>query len=163
MNRPDNKRFYLWLGAGALALALLTAPAGAAERLEPLKWTHVDGMSFVSGGIGMRERRELFNNVHRYDVLLSFAGRDNGGFLTNVRVDLSRLSDSGESVARVALFSAGPYMFAQLPAGKYELTASLQGWYSSHYTFEARPHHHERIFVTLAKRTLPESATISMR
>lgn len=163
MYERDSNRWYVRLGLSALALALLTAPVGAAEQQQPLHWTHVGHMAFVSGGVGMHERKELFKLVQHYDVLLSFAGQGHAGFLTHVRVDLSRLSQSGESTQHVALFSAGPYMFAQLPEGRYELTASMPGWYSSRYTFEARPHHHQRIFVTLQKRAASEPQTVSMR
>lgn len=152
---PSNTwdRHHALLSAGVLALTCLLSPAAmAAEPMRPLQWTRVDDMSFISGGVGMRERRELFERVDHYDVLFSFAERESGQFLTNVRIDLSSKQHEGPPVS---LWSAGPYLFAQLPEGQYELTASAPGWQRSSYELEVRPYHHERIYVTLEKEPAP--------
>ena len=149
------------LSAIALGLVWLSSPsAWAAELMRPLQWMQVENMSFISGGVGMRERRELFDLVDKYDALFSFAQRDSGQFLTNVRVDLAR---RGSDEPQVSLQSAGPYMFAQLPEGKYQLTASAPGLDSYASQFEVRADHQQRVYVTLEKSAMEPSLAVSLQ
>lgn len=137
------------LGAAVLVgVGLAGTPARAAEPVQPLQWTRLEDMAFISGGVSMRERRELFDRAGRYDVLVSFAQHDSGQFLADLNVELIR---AHEDQAALSMQGVGPYLLAQLPPGRYQLNASAPGWESSSCFFEVRPSHRERVYVTLRK------------
>lgn len=80
------------------------------------------GLTYVSGGIGLDERETLRHVGQDYDLRLSFAEKA-GNYLSDVEVVIK---DAGGKTALEAI-SQGPWFFANLPAGKYTILASMKG------------------------------------
>lgn len=80
------------------------------------------GVSYISGGIGMGEREELEAMGQNYDLKLVFAIQQ-GNYLSDVKVVIK---GSSGNVALEAV-SDGPWLYAQLPAGTYNVSATTMG------------------------------------
>jgi hypothetical protein len=160
-DQSTNRPLRLLLGAAAIIAALtLGARAWAAEPLQPMQVVSAGAERFVSGGVGEQERKELFESMPSFDLLVSFARRDDGSFLTGVDVEVRR---AGHASSTTVFTTAGPYLLAKLPAGHYELTASLPGWSSAHHSLDIEPGKRERIYVALEPQHPAEKPAVSQR
>lgn len=128
----------------AAALALGTTAVFAAEPLQPLEEVDAGDSRIITGGVGEPERQAMLDRVGEFDVLVSFARRGDGNFLSDVDVMLTR---EGKHPSVIDLTTAGPFMFAKLPAGHYELTATLDGWRGVHRTFDVDPSRRQRLYI----------------
>jgi len=82
-----------------------------------------NGVSYVSGGVGIDAVRALNEVKGRYNLHLLFAVQGSGEYLANVHV---RLADAhGNTV--IDAVSEGPYFFASIPAGRYQLSVDSEG------------------------------------
>ncbi len=100
-----------------LLLAILFPTAVHASGLQPVKQ---DGISYVSGGVGIEERAEM-KEMHRdFNLFMTFA-RKSGAYLSDVKVSVSGEGRKFETVTE------GPFLFASLPAGKYKIRAESDG------------------------------------
>lgn len=92
-------------------LALLTADAAPAEEIHT-----------ISGAIALEERDLMMQSYADYNLHLAFA-HATGGYLADVAVAIhgldGRLLWSG--------ISEGPFFFAQLPRGQYQVTVEFDG------------------------------------
>lgn len=80
---------------------------------------------FLTGGIGADEARAMRERRSKYPLTLTFAqkaGQANQ-FLSRVLVEISR--DDGAQL--LCATSEGPYLFVDLPAGKYRVVAASKG------------------------------------
>lgn len=107
-----------------LVSSLALAPHGVLATAEypTLKVITDGGIAFVSGGVG-DEEQALFESIAKeYNLRLLMATKD-GKYLADVDVAIN--DRRGQRVIRT--ISQGPFLFARLPPGNYEVTASVDG------------------------------------
>jgi hypothetical protein len=80
------------------------------------------GISYISGGIGLDERERLTSIGKNYSMKLVFAVKRRE-YLADVRVKI--MDNSGKKVLDAV--SEGPWFYADLPTGKFTVSASLSG------------------------------------
>jgi hypothetical protein len=135
----------------AVGLTLASAmPALASESLEPMQSFGAGEERFITGGVGADERQQLFEHVSEFDLLVSFASHSDGTFLSGVEVVVSR---TGHNPSTTDLTTAGPFLFAHLPAGHYRVTAMLPGWKTMQSEVDIDPFRRQRLYFTLDRET----------
>ncbi len=115
------RRWMAVISAAAVVLLLLTAvPATASAILAKQKTAH--GVEFLSGGVGKDEREAMKQHAKAFNTHLVFAD-GTGKYLSAVAV---RITDAkGKAVLETT--TQGPWLYANLPAGSYEVAAVFQG------------------------------------
>lgn len=88
------------------------------------KHTTPSGIEYVSGGIGDKRQEEMEAIRKDYNFRLTFARPHSGAYLADVKVTVEN-AKSHEKIIDVV--SGGPLFFAQLPDGKYNVTAEFEG------------------------------------
>jgi len=91
----------------------------AQEAYFPFETRNYNGISYVSGGIGFDERRALAKLGVDYSLKLVFAEKG-GAYVAMVEVEVSNTRD--KTVFKAV--SRGPWLYADLPAGDYRITAA---------------------------------------
>lgn len=87
-----------------------------------LKRGRNEGISFLSGGVGQRER-EILNEMGKgYSLKMVFSNKK-GEYLSDVVVKILDQNDR----PILTTVSNGPWLFVDLPAGIYHLDASVRG------------------------------------
>ncbi len=81
-----------------------------------------DGISYVSGGIGLDEREEMKAHRHGYNLFLTFAEKS-GSYLSDVQVVVKSLKGN----KGFDTVSEGPFLYAALPPGKYRVSVEFKG------------------------------------
>jgi hypothetical protein len=94
-------------------IALLSSFSGALPAAE---------IQAVSGAIGLEDRQRMLQSYSDYNLHLAFAQSD-GAYLADV--GLSIRSADGQLVW--SGFSEGPYFFAHIPGGQYQVNAEFDG------------------------------------
>lgn len=110
------------IAASGLAFAG-TAIAAAASHLPP---TQVQGdISYLSGGIGKSEAAAIKHAATRYPLQLEFLlkAKPKDEYLADVKV---QIKDAHDKVVLDAT-AGGPFLLAQMPAGKYTVSAERDG------------------------------------
>ncbi len=102
----------------AATVVLAAAPAFALQR-----GTSPTGVAYVSGGVGEDEQQLLHGQRRDYSFWLTTAVRRTGAHLAGVLVRI-RDADSGLLVLDTRM--DGPWLFAKLPLGRYEIEATRQ-------------------------------------
>lgn len=74
----------------------------------------------VSGGVGETERSAMLGNQEKYSFWLTVAAKPSGAYLSDVR---ARISDAATKVTVLECSMDGPWLFANLPSGRYEVEA----------------------------------------
>jgi hypothetical protein len=82
-----------------------------------------NGITYVSGGIGIEERAWLAEHGKEYNTHATFAVVPGGEFVADVSVQI--LTHDGKMVLKTT--ANGPQLMAQLPAGSYQLIAHHDG------------------------------------
>jgi hypothetical protein len=82
------------------------------------------GIAYIYGGIGSDNKEEMEAIRKDYNFRLTFACPHSGQYLADVKVTVEN-TKSHEKTMDVA--SGGPLFFAQLPDGKYNVTAEFEG------------------------------------
>lgn len=100
------------------ALTLLCATAGALQS-----GTSPTGVAYVSGGVGHDEQQSLQARRADYSFWLTTAVRGTGAHLSGVLV---RIREAGSGLLVLDHRMDGPWLFAKLPVGRYEIEATLQ-------------------------------------
>ena len=100
----------------ATALAASAAPATAMVR-----GTTDTGRNFVSGGIGSDEVATLNLERSHYALAILTAARGSGAFLADIHI---RITDAHAAVVLDTVMD-GPWLLVDLPAGRYDIQASL--------------------------------------
>lgn len=106
-----------WASLAAAAL-LAAAPAFALQR-----GTSPSGVAYVSGGVGEDEQTLLHGQRRDYSFWLTTAVRKTGAHLSGVLVRI-REAETGLLVLEHRM--DGPWLFAKLPLGRYEIEATRQ-------------------------------------
>jgi hypothetical protein len=101
-----------------MALAVVAMPAGAIVR-----GTTDSGRDFVSGGVGSEEMEAINRERTRYGLAVLTAAKGSGAFLSDIHV---RITDAHESQVLDTVMD-GPWLLVDLPAGRYTITATLNG------------------------------------
>jgi hypothetical protein len=117
-------KFITQAGLVAVALVLAQSAAFAAPaNLPPVQ--HQGNVAFVSGGVGSDQAAALKDQMHKYPLVLEFAGKAQQGneYLADVPVHITDMK--GATVLKTT--SHGPFMLASLPNGRYTITASHDG------------------------------------
>jgi len=111
-NRRARWLAYLLCGLG-MSLALQAAERGVTPG----------GIAYVSGGVAEAEGDDLVAQRKNFSFWLTTASKGAGAFLADVRV---RILDerSGQVVLEHTL--DGPWLFANLPPGRYRVEASYR-------------------------------------
>lgn len=81
-----------------------------------------NGLSYITGGVGLEERAAMDRMVNHYNVRLIFATHS-GAYLANVKV----LVQNSNNRTLVDKKSNGPWFFVNLPKGQYKITAIHAG------------------------------------
>ncbi|MEY6433950.1 carboxypeptidase regulatory-like domain-containing protein [Thioalkalicoccus limnaeus] len=82
-----------------------------------------EGHPYVSGGIGVSEREELARIKSEYNLRLLFAVEGSGEYLSDIQVRI----DDASGMTRLTATSKGPWFYARLPPGRYNLTVDAAG------------------------------------
>jgi hypothetical protein len=112
----------------AAALAGLVSPAGSAPGAQPYaditpSVQEINGIAYVSGGIGEDEVQAVRSMAGRFNVRLGFYDAKGGAALSDVVVSV----DDAEGKRRLRVVTAGPLLYLRLPAGPYHLRAQYRG------------------------------------
>jgi hypothetical protein len=78
-------------------------------------------LPYISGGIGSTEREALYKERGSYNLWLTMAAKGSGAYLSDVHV---RILDKRLQQPVLLHTLAGPWLFVQLPVGRYEIEAS---------------------------------------
>lgn len=81
------------------------------------------GISYVTGGIGLDEREALLQARPDYNLRLSFAQKQSGEFVADVTVTI--LDSKGNSVFTAS--GTGPLFYANLAPGRYQVQVTPTG------------------------------------
>jgi hypothetical protein len=104
-----------------LSCGLLSLPSLAEESaIQPQTQGEV---TFVTGGVGIDERKELDATRANYNLSLLFSVQGSGNYLSDVKI---RITDLKGKVF-LETVSDGPKLFAKLPSGRYIVTVDLNG------------------------------------
>jgi hypothetical protein len=115
--------------AGLVAVALVISQSAvnvafaATANLPPL---HQEGaVTYLSGGVGSDQSAAIKDVMHKYPLVLEFAGKSNHGneYLADIPVHITDMK--GATLLKAT--SHGPFMLASLPAGRYKISASHDG------------------------------------
>lgn len=117
-----------------LKSALLTAVFATALSASPnqswalddamLKKTTPSGIEYIFGGVGDASQSVMEGVRKDYNLRLTFAHTGSGEYLRDVNITVENLK-TRENLVEVV--SDGPLFFAQLPDGKYKVTANFMG------------------------------------
>jgi len=128
----------------------LAVPAFAATN-SSLPPEHKTGsVSYMSGGIGSKEAKAMQAAEKRYNLSLEFAKRAKAKneFLADVSVLVK--NKSGKMVLDTN--SEGPFLLADMPAGKYTIIARYEG-HKLTRTAYVRTKQHKRLFFLWPEKT----------
>lgn len=106
------------LGVPALAPHATPLAATTSEAVEPQKQGDIE---YISGGIGSDEVESFKLAQKSYNLRLTFSSGKNNAYVAGV--DLSIRKPHGKTFLK--LENAGPLVYVKLPAGKYEVSTSL--------------------------------------
>jgi hypothetical protein len=100
------------------SMALTCAQAANADRVQEM-----NGITFVSGGIGSDSRESLAAREKSYNFKLVMTLEGSGTFVADARLTLS--TAGGQKL--VETVTEGPLFLAGLPAGAYVVSATFRG------------------------------------
>jgi hypothetical protein len=122
--KANNTMTKKWLACGVAALLLGSATLVAAADVETVVRgaPSANGVTYVSGGVGNESIDRLNAMSGEFNVKLIFA-MNSGEYVSGVKVVIV---DSKERTL-VDAVSDGPWFFSKLPAGRYQVVASLAG------------------------------------
>jgi hypothetical protein len=101
------------LGTGAVGFS-------SDAQASPLMAKDYEGISYVSGGIGLDEREAIQTMVQDYNLKIVFSLRQ-GNYLADIAV---QIKDAAGKIVMDAV-SDGPWFYTQLPAGHYTVSATM--------------------------------------
>lgn len=74
----------------------------------------------ITGGVGQTERSAMLANQEKYNFWLTVAAKPSGAYLSDVYV---RILNAASKTAVLECRMDGPWLFATLPSGRYEVEA----------------------------------------
>jgi hypothetical protein len=127
-------------------IASLATPAGALALPCLRQQTHRD-IDVITGGVGQREREALNNISNAYNLFVIMA-LETGAYLADVHVTLRE--QSGQVVLETT--TRGPFLLADLPAGRYDVKASASGDRTESTTVDVVRGQQARTFLTFPRK-----------
>jgi hypothetical protein len=122
--------------------------------------TTVHGSSYVSGGVSDGEQALLYAQRQHFSLWVITAAKKSGAYLADARIKVTDLQ-------RRVVFDApldGPWLFIDLPLGRYVIEAHLNGQTQQHVTtIHAGDHHQAFFYFDVDADVLPDPATPSPR
>jgi hypothetical protein len=112
------KRQYAWKASVGLCW-MVTVNWPSAYAIE--RGSTGAGIAYVSGGVGQSELVALNEEKKNYSFWLTTAAKGSGSYLAAVRV---RIVTAGTRLPVLEHTMDGPWLFAALPKGSYEVEAS---------------------------------------
>jgi hypothetical protein len=97
-------------------LALAVALSGGAAMAQKV--------DYLTGGIGLGEREALAARSKEFNLKVVAAAERSGDYLAEVRM---KVIDARDAKVVLDTMMNGPWLFAQLPPGKYTLEATYAG------------------------------------
>lgn len=86
--------------------------------------TSAAGVAYITGGVGDAEQATMAARFNDFALkLVNVKSGPEGAFVSNV--DVTVTNADGETVVETT--ASGPWLFVDLPAGTYEVTASFDG------------------------------------
>ena len=82
-----------------------------------------NGIDYVAGGIGKEQAEAMKVASQDYVLMLTFA-TDGGKYLADIDLQIEDMKNGNTLLSTV---SKGPLFLANLPVGRYKITASAQG------------------------------------
>ncbi|MEA3644282.1 MAG: carboxypeptidase regulatory-like domain-containing protein, partial [Lamprobacter sp.] len=128
--RPQSRATAITLGLLLVGAAL--TPASAEQAMEASASTadersmvvaNEGGIRHISGGVGENERTELKAMANEFNLHLMFATQGSGEYLSAVQVNVLDAKDGPVLTA----LSKGPWFYAQLPPGEYQVEVTPTG------------------------------------
>jgi len=104
------------LAANLLAQSSLEHPPGI------LMGASDEGFRYMSGGIGLEERKIMLSWEADYSLKLAFAELS-GDYLSDVKVLVA--DQNGEAV--LSMITNGPWLYVKLPPGTFDVKATFEG------------------------------------
>lgn len=108
--------------ASFLALVLGSLPLAAGAQDAALQQGEYQGVPYLSGGITLDEREQMFFTSADYNLKLGFAEKG-GSYLAGTEVVVT--ARDGRKV--LELIAQGPFVLARLPGGNYRIKATSAG------------------------------------
>lgn len=104
-------------------LALSLGPVGVVLAAHPdaLEVQTQNGIDYVAGGIGKEQAEAMKVAAQDYDLMLTFA-TDGGKYLADIHLQIEDMNGN----TLLSTVSKGPLFLANLPVGRYKITASAQ-------------------------------------
>ena len=127
-----------------LPFLVATAFATSANAIDAAKAMSVQNAELLVGGVGEREREQLLEQASEYDLFISFAGRESGAYLSQVNVTIS-----GPALEQpIEITTNGPLLLANLPDGRYAVSAELPGWKPRERHIDIERGEHRSVWIT---------------
>lgn len=82
------------------------------------------GVSFVSGGVTVDDRKAIRAERASYNLWIATVAKRSGAYLSDIRLNVTRAGDKTPVLARTM---DGPWLLASLPAGRYDIVATMPG------------------------------------
>jgi hypothetical protein len=118
MEIPMMRNQYFYIRSIGLCFCFFSAMSFA---LAIERGTTNTGVTYVSGGVGQSELAALTEEKNSYSFWLTTAARGSGSYLASVRVRIVQ-ADTRQPILEHTM--DGPWLFATLPLGRYEVEAS---------------------------------------
>ena len=147
------------LAASIIVTGLSAAGPALGIDMSSLPPAQVQGaVSYITGGVGEDEAAAFKHAAATYPLEMMFVqkAQPRDEFLADVRVSVR--DRSGNSVLETT--ADGPFLLANLPAGKYMIEAQYRGD-RKHQTVEVRPGTHRRAVFVWAFRDESEEPILS--
>jgi hypothetical protein len=112
------KHMKFWTLIKVLGLTTMIHCSSASSE----EMTSPDTGKFITGGIGLDEREEMYANRNQYNLRLSFA-KATGAYISSVDLSIEPVSGNG---AAMQFHDAGPLLFVRLIPGKYRVSATFE-------------------------------------
>lgn len=113
----------LAIALSAFAGLALPPAVGAEESFAAFEVQEQNGVSYISGGVGLDEREAMNAMAGQYNLRISVATKGEGKYLSDAKVTVQ------DRQGNVVLedMANGPWFWANLPPGTYEVTAEIDG------------------------------------
>ena len=111
------------IAAAALACSAFMVPGAGAQDDATVEQRTANGIAYVTGGVGLEERQAMQELAPQYNVKLTFADKGTGAYRSGVAVQVRDMQGN----VHIETDQAGPLLYAQLPPGRYRITANADG------------------------------------
>lgn len=122
MSKVKSVKIMKVLALALLAMTITVARVNAQSMEETMGHESPSGIKYLAGGVG-NEESDYFNKVSRdYNLHVMFSHGRTNGYVVDVN-----LTVEDQNGVVLSLDKVGPLVYIKLPAGRYELSASLEG------------------------------------